>query len=155
MYAARVAATTQPRARRSAPRLCFAPPTIPVSLLLSISIYLLLSLVFPDKISLIFPALKKRAVSTPEPSFPSREFSRAASEERAWNSPMASSGSAAERRLKLDESILTQQHDVASHARLSSLLQEVTQSALFSRSGHTWCTHCSLLCHRLITSPRR
>jgi hypothetical protein len=98
---------------------------------------------------------EKRAVSTPEPSFPSREFSRAASEERAWNSPMASSGSAAERRLKLDESILTQQHDVASHARLSSLLQEVTQSALFSRSGHTWCTHCSLLCHRLITSPRR
>jgi hypothetical protein len=34
---------------------------------------------------------------------------------------MASSGSAAERRLKLDESILTQQHDVASHARLIEL----------------------------------
>ena len=64
------------------------------------------------------------------------EFSQRFGNSPVGNAPMASSASsAAERRLKLDESILTQQHDVASHARLSSLLQEVTPLALFSRSG--------------------
>mmetsp|Transcript_44847 Transcript_44847/g.107617 ORF Transcript_44847/g.107617 Transcript_44847/m.107617 type:complete len:442 (+) Transcript_44847:67-1392(+) len=48
---------------------------------------------------------------------------------------MASASSAAERRLKLDESILTQQHDVASHARLSSLLQEVDHLAKKMNTG--------------------
>ena len=50
---------------------------------------------------------------------------------------MASS-SGEERRLKLDESILTQQHDVASHARLSSLLQEVDHLAKKMNTGSSF-----------------
>lgn len=48
---------------------------------------------------------------------------------------MASTSSAAERRLRLDESILTQQHDLASHARLNSLLQEVDHLAKKMNTG--------------------
>ena len=65
----------------------------------------------------------------------------------------SASSAAAERRLKLDESILTQQHDVASHARLNSLLQEVTPTP-FELELTSSVLSC-LCAHRLITSPRR